>query len=250
MMRFNTVKMFRGFFLLVAMAWLGGCATIATDPRDPWEGWNRNVQSFNDNADDYLLTPVAEGYDWLMPSFASQGVSNFFNNLGDIRVTVNDFLQFKFVQGGEDFTRFLINTTLGIGGLFDVATELDFDKHEEDFGQTLGAWGMPSGPYIVLPILGPSTARGSLGLVGDTATYPVAYVNAIAIVLGLTGSKIIDTRASGISSSRIIKETALDRYEFVRNAYLQRRAYLIRDGSPSFEDDELLDEDLDLGEDI
>ncbi len=250
MMRFNTVKMFRGFFLLVVMAWLGGCATIATDPRDPWEGWNRNVQSFNDGVDEYFLTPVAEGYDWLMPSFASQGVSNFFNNLGAIRVTLNDFLQFKFAQGGEDFTRFLINTTLGVGGLFDVATELDFEKHEEDFGQTLGAWGMPSGPYIVLPILGPSTARGSLGLVGDAATYPVAYVNALAIALGLTGSTIIDKKASDLSSSRIVNEAALDRYEFLRNAYLQRRAYLIRDGSPSLEDDELLDEDLDLGEDI
>jgi phospholipid-binding lipoprotein MlaA len=242
--------MFRGFFLLVVIVWLGGCATIATDPRDPWEGWNRDVQSFNDGADEYFLTPVAEGYNWLMPSFASQGVSNIFNNLGDIRVTLNDFLQFKFVQGAEDFTRFLINTTLGVGGLFDVATELDFEQHEEDFGQTLGAWGMPSGPYMVLPILGPSTARGSLGLVGDAAAYPVAYVNAIAIALGITGSKVIDTKASNLSSSRIINAAALDRYEFLRNAYLQRRAYLIRDGSPSLEDDELLDEDLDLGEDI
>ncbi|MEE2766527.1 MAG: MlaA family lipoprotein, partial [Pseudomonadota bacterium] len=116
--------------------------------------------------------------------------------------------------------------------------------------QTLGAWGMPSGPYMVLPILGPSTARGSLGLVGDAAAYPVAYVNIAAIALGLTGSNIVDKRASGLSSSRIVNETALDRYEFLRNAYLERRAYLISDGSPPLEDDEILDEDLDLGTDI
>ncbi len=232
--------------VFAVLFWLSGCATTGTDPRDPWEGWNRGVQSFNDRADDYVIKPVAEGYQYITPSFVDQGVTNFFNNIGDIRVTMNDFLQFKFGQGSEDFTRFLINTTLGAGGLVDVGTLLEFERHDEDFDQTLGAWGMPQGPYMVLPLIGPSSPRGALGLAGDAAANPVAYIFFPAVTLGLTAVKHTDQRADLLSASKIVDETALDRYEFFRNSYLQRREYLIHDGNLPIEDEEdISDEDLD-----
>jgi phospholipid-binding lipoprotein MlaA len=238
-------KKLRYLSVFAVLFWLSGCATTATDPRDPWEGWNRGVQTFNDTADDYVIKPAAQGYQFITPSFVDQGVTNFFNNIGDIRVTINDFLQFKFGQGSEDFTRFLINTTLGVGGLVDVGTMLDFERHDEDFGQTLGAWGVPTGPYLVLPLLGPSSPRESVGLVGDAATNPLFYINFPAVTWSLTGLRLIDTRADLLSASRIVEEAALDRYEFFRNAYLQRREYLVHDGNPPVEDDDFLDEDLD-----
>ncbi|MGR9108399.1 MAG: MlaA family lipoprotein [Gammaproteobacteria bacterium] len=252
-MKMTIQKMARYFSVFAVLLWLSGCATTAKDPRDPWEGWNRGVQSFNDTADDYVIRPVAEGYQWVTPSFVDQGVTNFFNNIGDIRVTVNDFLQFKFSQGSEDFTRFLINTTLGVGGLVDVGTMLEFERHDEDFGQTLGAWGVPPGPYLVLPFLGPSTPRETVGLVGDAATNPVFYIDFPAVTWSLTALKYIDLRADLLSASRIVEEAALDRYEFFRNAYLQRREYLVHDGNLPLEDEEieedLDDEDLDLEDD-
>ncbi|MGH8558409.1 MAG: MlaA family lipoprotein [Methylococcales bacterium] len=236
----------RQLSVFAVLFWLGGCATTGTDPRDPWEKWNRGVQSFNDSADDYVLKPVAQGYQWITPSFVDRGVTNFFSNIGDIRVTLNDFLQFKVGQGSEDFTRFLINTTLGAGGLVDVGALLEFEQHDEDFDQTLGAWGTPTGPYLVLPLIGPSSPRGALGLVGDAAVNPVAYINFPAVSLGLTGVKHTDQRADLLSASKIVDEAALDRYEFLRNAYLQRREFLIHDGNPPIEDEEdIFGEDLD-----
>lgn len=251
MMKFTILqKTIRSFSVFAVMIWSSGCATTATDPRDPWEGWNRGVQSFNDGADDYVIKPVAEGYQWITPSFVDQGVTNFFNNIGDIRVTLNDFLQFKFNQGGEDFTRFLINSTLGVGGLVDVGTMLEFERHDEDFGQTLGAWGMPTGPYLVLPLLGPSSPRGALGFAGDAVANPLFYINFPAVTWSLTALKYVDLRADRLSASRIVEEAALDRYEFFRDAYIQRREYLVHDGNPPLEDDDILDEDLDLGEEL
>ncbi len=236
-------------FLIVFLLMVSGCATTSNDPRDPWEGMNRGIQTFNDAADDYVIAPVAEGYQWVTPGFVDQGVTNFFNNIGDIRVTINDILQFKFNQGGSDFTRLLINTTLGLGGLVDVGTMLDFERHEEDFGQTLGAWGVPTGPYLVLPILGPSSPRGGVGLVGDAAVNPLSYINLPAVTLGLAGLNLIDSRADFLSTSRIAEQAALDRYDFFKNAYIQRREYLVHDGNPPVSDDDLFDEDLDLEDD-
>lgn len=227
-------------WLLIGLA---GCATTGTDPRDPWEGFNRGTQKFNDGVDDYFLNPVARGYQWVTPSFVDRGVTNFFSNVEDIGVTINDFLQVKLKQGGSDSVRFLINSTLGIGGLFDVATELDFEKHDEDFGQTLGAWGVPFGPYLVLPFLGPSSPRNAVGLAGDAAMNPTFYINEAAITWGLTGLKLIDLKADTLSAYRISEEAAIDRYEFLRNAFIQRREYLVHDGNMPLEEEEFLDED-------
>ena len=220
-----------------------GCATSSKDSRDPLESWNRDVQWFNDKFDQYAMKPVAKGYNWIMPEFADQGVSNFFSNLNDISVTVNDLLQFKLAQTGMDGSRFLINSTAGIGGLFDVASMIDLPKHHEDFDQTLGVWGIPPGPYLVLPLLGPSSPRGVTGLVGDAALNPATYVgfgsfpgmsNGVetAISIGMYALNAIDKRADNLATEKVVSEAASeDRYDFIKNAYFQRRNYLVNDGN-------------------
>jgi phospholipid-binding lipoprotein MlaA len=217
-----------------------GCATATkNDSRDPLEGFNRGVQTFNDKLDDYLMKPVAEGYQWVTPSFVDRGVTNFFSNVEDIGVVLNDLLQFKFAQTGMDTGRFLVNTTAGVGGFVDVASMLDLPKHNEDLDQTLGAWGVPSGPYLVLPLIGPSTPRGALGLAGDTAANPLNWVSPAVIPYGTGGLKTVDMRADLLSSTKIADEASVDRYEFIRNAYFQQRNYLIHDGNPPMEADDL-----------
>ncbi len=221
---------------------LSGCATTG-NVSDPLEGWNRGVQSFNDSFDDYAMRPVAKGYQWIMPEFADQGVSNFFSNLNDIAVTINDLLQFKVVQTGMDGSRFLVNSTAGLGGLFDIASMIDLPKHHEDFDQTLGVWGVPAGPYLVLPLLGPSSPRGIAGLIGDAAANPATYVgfgafpgmsNAVeaGISSGMYIVNAIDKRADILAAEKVVSEAAsVDRYEFIKNAYFQRRNYLVNDGN-------------------
>ncbi|MEQ1560958.1 MAG: VacJ family lipoprotein [Methyloglobulus sp.] len=228
---------------LAIISALTGCSTTSNNASDPLEGWNRGTQSFNDKFDQYAMKPVAKGYNWIMPDFADQGVSNFFSNLNDISVTINDLLQFKLEQTGLDGSRFLVNTTAGVGGLIDVASMLDLPKHHEDFDQTLGVWGVPSGPYLVLPLLGPSSPRGITGLIGDAATNPATYVgfgafpgleNAVetAISSGMYVLNAIDKRADNLATEKVLSEAAPeDRYEFIKNAYLQKRNYLIHDGN-------------------
>ncbi len=225
---------------LFALVFLGGCASTQTieDPRDPWEGWNRGVQSFNDDLDDYVMKPVAKGYRWVMPSFADRAVSNFFSNLDDIGVTLNDLLQGKFSQSGADGARFLVNTTAGIGGLIDVGSMIDLPKHNEDFDQTLGVWGVPTGPYLVLPFFGPSSPRGTGGLVGDAVMNPITYVGGY-VSSGLFVLNATDLRADNLAMEKIADEAALDRYVFFRDAYLARRNYLVYDGNPPDEEDVL-----------
>ncbi|MGR9100883.1 MAG: MlaA family lipoprotein [Gammaproteobacteria bacterium] len=248
MKKINNNKLLSGVVAAILIG-LNGCATTATDPRDPMEGWNRKVQSFNDGLDDYVMTPVGKGYRWVMPSFADKGVTNFFRNLDDIGVTINDFLQFKFKQGGMDVSRFLVNTTVGVAGFVDVATMIDLPKHNEDFDQTLGVWGLPTGPYLVLPFFGPSSPRGAVGLVGDIASNPLTYIGIPAASFGAGVLNAVDVRADNLSTEKIAEEAALDRYEFFRDAYLQRREYLVYDGNVpdeyevSMELDEEFDED-------
>lgn len=235
--------------MAAALVGCGGNAATRHDPRDPYEGWNRGVQSFNDKLDDYFMKPLAKGYQYVTPSFVDKGVSNFFSNVDDIAVTLNDFLQGKLDQGTDDASRFLINTSVGVGGLIDVASSdvlkdnlgVEFPKHNEDFDQTLGTWGLSTGPYLVLPFVGPSSPRGLTGLLGDTATNPFTYVGGTAVSSGVYGLRTVDTRADLLTSTKIMDEAAVDRYEFIRNAYLQQRNYLVYDGHPpyreGFEDD-------------
>lgn len=234
------------------MVLLGGCATTkATDPKDPWEGFNRNIQSFNDHVDDYVMKPVAKGYRWITPSFVDRGVTNFFSNIDDIGVIANDALQGKFLQSSQDSARFLVNTTAGVAGLVDVGSMIDLPKHNEDFDQTLGVWGVPTGPYLVLPFFGPSSPRGVFGLVGDAAMNPFTYAGfylnpnwiGAAVSTGAGGLKAVDARADMLGMEKVAAEAALDRYQFFRDAYFSNRNYLIKDGNVP-EDDVLKFEEI------
>jgi phospholipid-binding lipoprotein MlaA len=211
---------------------LSACASdIKPNPNDPWEGWNRGAQSFNDDLDDYLLKPVAKSYNVVTPTFVDVGVTNFMNNVEDILVVGNDLLQFKLGQFGMDSGRFMVNTAFGLAGTVDIATHLGMPKHAEDFDQTLGTWGIPAGPYLVLPVLGPSSPRGVVGIAGDIAANPINWVTPIAWPYSVGAVRIIDKRANLLSASTILDQAAVDRYEFIRNAYLQDRNYKIHDGN-------------------
>lgn len=222
---------------------LGGCATTTgSDPNDIWQGWNRGTQDFNDGFDKNILKPVASGYEKITPDPIDEGVTNFFSNLNDIGVTVNDLLQLKFLQGGMDLSRFIINSTAGVAGVFDVAKLVDLPKHDEDFGQTLGFWGVPSGPYLVLPFLGPSSPRDFVGVIGDAMLNPLTYVSIFGGFVGSAASgganalDVTDTRAGLMATEKVINEGAVNRYDFIKNAYEQHREYLIHDGNPPSDD--------------
>lgn len=245
------------FCMILSITILNGCASTAHNPQDPWEEWNRGTQGFNDNVDEYIMKPVAEGYEKITPDFVITGISNFFSNLSDIKVTINDLLQLKFKQGGMDAGRFLINTTAGLGGFIDVATMIDLPKHNEDFGQTLGYWGVPSGPYLVLPFWGPSSPRGTFGIVADAAMHPLTYTifvgGSLSTVASLssTGARsvdVVDNRADLLRVEKVATEAAIDRYAFFRDAYLQRRRYLIYDGEVPEDKQYDFDVDIDFDE--
>ena len=211
--------------------------------QDPYEGFNRAMFGFNDGLDKFLLKPVAQAYDFVMPSFASKGVAYFFSNLDDVETFANSLLQAKFHNAMVALNRVIWNTTLGLGGLIDVATSFDLVSDEEDFGQTLAVWGYDSSDYLVLPFLGPSTFRDVLGRVGDRYTDPLYYVEELSEEqkLLLQGLKIVDVRASLLSVESLM--SGADRYSFVRNAYLQNRDFLIKDGAV---EDSFSDGDLDI----
>lgn len=212
---------------------LAGCATGPDrDPRDPLEDFNRAAYSFNDLLDRALLEPLAQGYNYITPAPVNKGVTNFFNNLRDIRSAVNNLLQFKIGRAFSDVGRFAVNSTVGILGLMDVASNMNLPRYDEDFGQTLGVWGFGSGPYIVFPFFGPSSGRDGVGLVVDWFTDPIYYIEDDATRLTLRGLDIVDTRADLLSASRVLEQAALDPYAFVRDAYLQRREDLVYDGNP------------------
>lgn len=206
---------------------LAGCAS--TNPKDPFEGFNRAMFDFNDTIDRAALKPTAEAYS-KMPTFVQTGISNFFGNLGDAWTAVNNLLQGKIADGMSDVMRVAFNSTFGLGGLLDIGSEAGLVKHREDFGQTLGTWGIGSGPYVVLPLLGSSTLRDTAALPvdfkGDALVYikPVDVRNVGAVV------RVVDQRAALLGASTLIEEAALDRYVFVRDAYLQRRESKVRDG--------------------
>ena len=243
------------FFLLLPLL-LSGCATVSgpADPRDPLESYNRSAFAFNENLDTYILKPVAQGYDTIAPDPVQKGISNFFSNLDDIVVIFNDILQFKLTQFASDTGRFIINTTLGLGGFIDWASDMGLPKHNEDFGQTLGVWGVPEGPYFVIPFLGPSTIRDTAGIAVDSTQFnpiwqeiengfPTEHRDR-ELSWGLTLVKTVDTRASLLKAEKILDEAALDRYTFLREAYLQRRKNLLYDGHPPEEPVEFNESEL------
>ena len=214
---------------------------------DPYEGFNRKVFVFNKTLDDYVAAPISDAYLWVTPQFVQTGIANFFSNLKDINVVLNDVMQGKVQQGAEDTGRFAVNTTLGLLGLFDVATEFGLEKHNEDFAQTLAVWGVPQGPYLVLPIIGPATSRGVPGGIFDVAANPATYVGVpIQLV------QMLNARANATGALKFIDEAALDPYVFTRESFLQYRQHLITDGESEldgdtldFEDDFYDDEDFD-----
>lgn len=253
----NKINKYRLLLGGVILAVLQGCTTVPHPvPEDPWEGMNRDILSFNDQVDKFVLKPVAKGYQWITPEFADIGISNFFSNLKDIGVSVNDFLQAKPKRGIMDTTRFLVNSTAGIAGFIDVATMIDLPKHQEDFAQTLAVWGVPRGPYFVIPLLGPSSVRGVGGYVGDSALHPLTYTfffgsSAVSwgLSVGLSTVEIVDARADFLGAEAVASEAAIDRYVFFRSAYMQRRDYLISDGAVQPLDFEGMNGE-DLGEDL
>jgi phospholipid-binding lipoprotein MlaA len=215
----------------LALALLSGCATMP-NPRDPVEGINRVVFALNDGLDALAIKPVARIYDATLPQPIKQGVSNFFGNIEDIFTGVNNMLQGKMSDGARDLGRVMVNSSVGLLGVIDVATDLGLEKHDEDFGQTFGRWGVGSGPYVVLPVFGPRTARDTVGLVLDSKVDPVGQVEDVGVRNSLTGLRLVNRRAQLLPADKVIEEAALDRYAYVRDAYLQRRLNLVHDGNP------------------
>jgi len=197
------------------------------NPEDPWEGLNRKIFAFNDTFDRYLYLPIASAYRFVMPTPLDQGVTNFFTNLLMPVTIANDLFQLKFKAFGSDFGRFFINTTVGVLGFVDVATRVGLEQQREDFGQTLGYWGVHSGPYIVIPFLAGRTVRDALGMVPDWYLAPQSAINNSAVRNGLLAVDLIDTRADLIPAEQLITG---DRYIFLRDAYLQQRKFLVSDG--------------------
>lgn len=211
---------------------LTGCAANG-DPRDPLEPMNRAIHGFNEGFDRMLLKPVAQAYSTVLPSFAQTGVRNFFSNLDDVTVLANDILQFKLEQGSRDFMRLAVNSTFGLFGLLDVAGEMGLQKHNEDFGQTLGRWGVGAGPYLVLPFLGPNNFRDTAGFLVDTEyTDLVRNYDDVSTRNPVLVLRVVSRRADLLDAKRAIDAAALDEYEFTRDLYLERRKSLVHDGKP------------------
>jgi phospholipid-binding lipoprotein MlaA len=226
---------------------LGGCASSGHRVKsDPWEPMNRSIYKFNDAIDRAALKPAAEAYAKVTPKSARAGIGNFFANLSTPTTIVNSLLQGKFVGAGQDTLRFLINTTLGWGGILDVASGANLPVHSEDSGQTLGRWGVPAGPYLVLPFLGPASLRDAPARIADDFTRPLRWYNSDATRWGSLALSILDTRASFLPLEETLKQT-YDPYAFIRDAYLQKRQFQVYDGNPP---EEPMEEDLedDAGE--
>ncbi|MEY4121702.1 MAG: hypothetical protein RLZZ457_540 [Pseudomonadota bacterium] len=215
-----------------------GCATgPGANPKDPLEPMNRSIARFNDSLDENVLKPVATGYRDATPDLVQKGVRNVFNNLSDMWSTVNSGLQLKGRDTAESFMRVVVNTVFGVYGIFDVATEIKLQRHTEDFGQTLGYWGVPSGPYLVLPLLGPSTLRDTAGLPVDTSADVVRNLDHIPTRNSALSLRIVEKRADLLKTTGMLEQAALDKYSFTRDSYLQYRRAQIYDGNPPEEED-------------
>jgi phospholipid-binding lipoprotein MlaA len=218
--------------ILIVCASMIGCASIPAgserSPDDPWEPFNRSVFSFNESLDDYLLKPITKGYRFILPKPAQQGVDNFFGNYRDIYTSANNLLQGNLSMAFSDLMRVVVNTIFGLGGLFDVATPGGLEKHKADFGQTFGVWGIPSGPYVVLPFFGPSNVRDTFGTAVDLETdYLFRMLPNVALRNSLTALRVVNARNNYYEAGDLLEGAALDKYTFTRDAYIQRRQYQI-----------------------
>jgi len=216
-------------FAVTLLGGLTGCTTTANNPKDPYEGFNRAMFAVNEGLD-VVIKPVAQGYDAAAPLPVKTGIGNFFGNLYDIWTAFNNFLQGKGGDGVSDVGRVLINTTVGIGGVFDVASEVGLEKHTEDFGQTLGKWGVGDGPYFYWPLIGPRTTRDTFGWAVDSYADLVWRVDDVPVRNTLVGVRYVDLRASLLPTDKIVEEAAFDKYVYIRDAYLQNRRSEISDG--------------------
>ncbi|MBD8599600.1 VacJ family lipoprotein [Pseudomonas sp. W2Oct36] len=194
---------------------------------DPWEGVNRAIFRFNDTVDTYALKPIAQGYEFITPQFLEDGIHNMFKNVGEVTNFANDVLQAKPEAAGVDTARLIFNTTFGLLGFFDVGTKMGLQRNDEDFGQTLGHWGVASGPFVMLPLFGPSTVRDAFAKYPDTYTQPWRYIDHVPTRNTALGVSLVDTRASLLSAEKLING---DKYIFIRNAYLQNREFKVKDG--------------------
>jgi phospholipid-binding lipoprotein MlaA len=223
---------------LALLCWVGmmvGCASIPAgvqpSPNDPWEPFNRSVFEFNEGLDSYLLKPVVKVYRFILPEFVRDGIYNFFSNYNDIYTALQNLLQGKPDLAFSDLMRVVVNTTFGLGGLIDMATPGGLPKHKEDWGQTFGVWGIPSGPYVVLPFFGPSSVRDTFGTAADLESdYLFGYVKNIGLRNSITGLRVVNARNTYYEAGDLLDGAALDKYSFVRDAYIQRREYQINEG--------------------
>jgi len=233
--------------ILIVLLCANACATIEgpTEPQDPFERYNRAMYQFNESFDRNVAVPVAEAYRNVVPDPINKGISNFFRNLDDVVVVINDVLQLKFEQAAQDATRIIFNTTFGLLGFIDVSTSWDLPKHNEDFGQTLGYWGVPPGPYFIIPFLGPSTIRDSAGLATDYLYFdPVLnQVDDVTLKWSLFTLNLVDLRADLLGVKGLLDTAALDPYIFTREAYLQRRRNRVYDGNPPQENYDFYEEE-------
>jgi phospholipid-binding lipoprotein MlaA len=222
--------------VIASAAMLGGCATSG-NPKDPIEGFNRAMFAVNEGVDKVLIKPAAKGYQAAVPMPLRTGISNIFANIADVFISVNNLLQGKPGDAASDLGRVAVNSTIGILGLFDVASDLGMEKHDEDFGQTFGRWGVGDGAYVVLPLQGPHTARDVVGEVLDWKADPVAHLDNVASRNVLLATRVVSDRAAQLPADKLIEEAALDKYSYIRDAYLQRRHFKIYDGNPPREKD-------------
>ena len=227
---FKQMRMHKKYLLLTFLLTLMIVPSIYASDDDPLEPMNRAIFEFNEIVDDNVLKPIAKGYKYVTPDPVEVGISNFFSNLGEIGTITNDLLQLKFAQAGRDTMRFFLNSTLGIFGIFDVATPLGLSKNKEDFGQTLGFWGVPDGPYLVLPFLGPSSFRDGPSMIVDYELSPVEQLHHEERQV-LQTLDIVDTRARLLRATKILDTAAKDKYIFIRESYLQKRESQVNDGN-------------------
>lgn len=220
------------FFFVFLIAFLTACSSLPTgterSPADPWEPFNRSIFSFNEGLDDYVLKPITEGYRFVLPKLVREGISNFFSNYRDIYTALNNLLQGNIDLAFSDLMRVMVNTIFGLGGTIDMATPAGLEKHTADFGQTFGVWGMPSGPYVVLPFFGPSSVRDTFGTAADLESdYLFSFVSNIGLRNTITGIRVVNARNNYFEAGELVEGAAIDKYSFLRDSYIQRRQYQI-----------------------